>query len=51
MSIHSDDFEVADQDETRRREPQTFGQRHGLKIFGAVLATMFAVVIAMQVAC
>ena len=51
MAIHSDDFEVAEHDETRPRAPQTFGQRHGLKIFGTVLAAMFALVIATQVAC
>ena len=31
--------------------PQSFGQRHALKIMGVVMAVMFATVIIAQVAC
>jgi hypothetical protein len=53
--MHSDDFESTDDSDTREHERQrqaaSFGHRHGLKVLGAVLASMFALVIVAQVAC
>lgn len=37
--------------EIERRAPDSFGHRHGLKILGAIMAAMFATVVAVQVAC
>jgi hypothetical protein len=51
MSLHSDDFEDVDDRETRSREPAGFRHRHGLKILGAVMVAMFALVIVTQGAC
>jgi hypothetical protein len=54
MRLHSDDFEVSDDSDTReieRREPVSFSHRHGLKVLGGILAAMFATVIVTQVAC
>lgn len=52
MHLHSDDFEPFDEIETRPRpRPASFGHRHGLKVLGAILATMFATVIIIQAAC
>lgn len=52
MSLHSDDFEETEDNQTQRRaRPQTFGHRHGLKILGTVLVVMFAAVIVAQVGC
>ena len=31
--------------------PRTFRDRHGLKIMGAIMAILFAVVVGVQVAC
>jgi hypothetical protein len=38
-------------DHGRPHAPQTFGQRHGLKILGLIGATLFITVIAAQVGC
>lgn len=54
MRLHSDDFESSDDSDTReveRRAPDRFSHRHGLKILGGILATMFVTVIVAQVAC
>jgi hypothetical protein len=54
MGLHSDDFEVSDDSNTReieRREPRNFSHRHGLKVLGGILAAMFVTVIVAQVAC
>lgn len=54
MRLHSDDFEVSEDSETReieRRPRSHFSHRHGLKILGGILATMFVSVIVVQVAC
>jgi hypothetical protein len=54
MGLHSDDFEVSDDSNTReieRREPSSFSHRHGLKVLGGILAAMFVTVIVAQVAC
>jgi hypothetical protein len=47
----ADDFEDSDTREIERREPSSFSHRHGLKVLGGILATMFATVIVAQVAC
>jgi hypothetical protein len=52
MSLHSDDFEETEDNQTQRRaQPESFGHRHGLKILGTVLVAMFAAVIVAQVGC
>ena len=52
MRLHSDDFEPFDESETQpRARPPSFGHRHGLKVLGTILATMFATVIIIQAAC
>lgn len=52
MSLHSDDFEDIEDNQTQRRvQPESFGHRHGLKILGTVLAAAFAAVIVAQVGC
>lgn len=51
---HSDEFEVSDESNTReieRRRPSSFGHRHGLKVLGGIMVTMFVTVIVAQVAC
>ncbi|HMG24138.1 MAG TPA: hypothetical protein VK607_22540 [Kofleriaceae bacterium] len=54
MRLHSDDFETTEDSDTReveRRQPDSFGHRHGLKVMGAIMAAMFVTVIVAQVAC
>jgi hypothetical protein len=54
MRLHSDDFEVSEDSDTReieRRSPPRFSHRHGLKVLGGILAAMFVTVIVAQVAC
>ena len=54
MRLHSDDFEVSEDSNTReieRRAPSSFSHRHGLKVLGGILAAMFVTVIVAQVAC
>jgi hypothetical protein len=52
MSLHSDDFEETEDNQTQRRDrPESFGHRHGLKILGTILVVMFTVVIVAQVGC
>ena len=40
-----------DRSDPQRSEPQSFGQRHGLKIMAVIMGLMFATVIFAQVAC
>ena len=52
MISQSDDFEETDTGEVQRRaQPQSFGQRHGLKVMAVIMAVLFATVITAQVAC
>jgi hypothetical protein len=51
MSLHSDDFEDLDDRQTQPRPPAGFRHRHGLKILGAIMVSMFALVIVTQGAC
>lgn len=37
--------------QTRMKQPQTFGQKHALKIMGVVMGGCFITVIAAQVGC
>lgn len=48
-SAHHDDTDPSESQ--RRPGPQSFGQRHALKIMGVIMAAMFATVIIAQVAC
>jgi hypothetical protein len=55
MRSHSNDsarHNDTDASESQRHpRPQSFGQRHALKIMGVIMAAMFATVIIAQVAC
>lgn len=55
MRSHSNDSarrNDTDSSESQHRPgPQSFGQRHALKIMGVIMAAMFATVIIAQVAC
>jgi len=51
MSLHSDDFDDIDDRQTQPRPPASFRHRHGLKILGAIMVSMFALVIVTQGAC
>lgn len=56
MRLHSDDFEVSEDEdsdtrEVERRSPPSFSHRHGLKVLGGILAAMFVTVVVAQVAC
>jgi len=48
MSMHSDDFESTT---PQPRPPQSFRERHALKILGVIMVTMFTIVIVAQVGC
>lgn len=51
-STRPDDTDTdTDPSEAQHQGPQSFGQRHGLKIMAIVMALMFGTVIFAQVAC
>ena len=41
----------SDSETGRHERPKTFRERHALKVMGAIMAAMFALVIIAQVAC
>lgn len=48
----NEEFEPIEDSQTQRRpRPDAFAHRHGLKILGAILGSMFALVVILQVAC
>jgi len=53
MSLQTQDSDSETDLETtgRHQRPLTFRERHGLKILGVFLGGMFALVVAVQVAC
>ena len=53
LQTQDGDSEIqTDPTETGRHErPRTFREKHALKVMGAIMAAMFALVVAAQVAC
>ncbi len=52
MALHPDTDPDFDSETTQERpQPSTFRDRHALKVLGAIMAAMFALVIAVQVGC
>ena len=45
------DFDLDSEDTLQRRRPQTWRERHALKVLGAIMVAMFALVIVVQVGC
>jgi hypothetical protein len=45
------DIKTDPTDSGTHERPATFRERHGLKVMGAIMAVLFAVVMAVQVAC
>ncbi len=50
MSFHPDTDPDTETTQLRSR-PATFRERHALKVLGAIMAAMFALVITVQVGC
>jgi hypothetical protein len=52
MSMQTRDSDSDGDSETERHErPKTFREKHALKVMGVIMAAMFALVVAVQVAC
>jgi hypothetical protein len=50
--IQTDQTQTETETETGRHErPKTFREKHALKVMGVIMAAMFALVVAVQVAC
>jgi 4-hydroxybenzoate polyprenyltransferase len=41
----------SDSETGRHERPKTFREKHALKVMGVIMAAMFALVVAVQVAC